>query len=388
MDDLDIIKEKVRILDLCRYAGLQVSKNGFTCCIFHQEKTPSLSIRAKENYFKCFGCGESGSVIDFYMKLYNKELPEAIKDLKQLAGLDNSGLSSLPGLMNTGASYHQSKPALNFEKVKECISEDELYLFDERTGSGMEESKSLEYIRLQRIEKNSEIFFEFYYYCLTKFRDQKFFNYLVNERKLSEKAIEKFDLFFVGNYHQASNHLKKKFDLGDLKRSGLFSDEGNLVFYKHRIVIPCKYKNKITYLKARFFDENYSPETDSSKYLGLRNDALNVNTPKRFFNIDIIKTMFNGETLHITEGFFDTMIMDDLGFKSIAIDGVGNIPSLVWLKRLSPFRIVLVPDQDAAGEKLTNKLIDLFRQMHKEIYIKKLPAKDATEVVKEVMSEG
>jgi hypothetical protein len=35
------------------------------CCLFHQEKTPSLSIDLEKGVFYCFGCGASGGVKQF-----------------------------------------------------------------------------------------------------------------------------------------------------------------------------------------------------------------------------------------------------------------------------------------------------------------------------------
>lgn len=42
------------------------------CCMFHNEKTPSLSIDLQGRYYKCFGCGAKGS----YSKLQKMLLPD------------------------------------------------------------------------------------------------------------------------------------------------------------------------------------------------------------------------------------------------------------------------------------------------------------------------
>lgn len=397
MDDLDYIKEKIRIVDIADKAGLRVNKQGFTNCIYHREKTPSLSIKEKDNFFKCFGCGKSGTVIDFYMQLYHVDLAAAIKELKSLAGLDSNPLKMKNEDTKTAFLPKNIRPAIDIARLKECMSNDELYVFDERLGMSLELMESSEkfsdssnkaafrVVQNFRLQKNKEIFFELYCYCLKHFsKDKGFINYLVNERKLTRESIEKFDLFYIGNYHQVAGHLKKKFDMGDLQRSGLFNDEEKFIFYKHRIILPYKYENDIVYLRGRYFDDtSTSLSVKGAKYLGLRNDELNLNTPKRFFNIDVVNKMFTGEALHITEGEFDTMIMDQLGYNSIAIAGVGNIPPDKWLKRLLGFKILLCPDNDEAGKQLEANLFEKFRSFNKEIYSIELPAKDATELVRE-----
>jgi DNA primase len=46
-------------------------------CPFHEDKTPSFSVSEEKGLFHCFGCGESGDVFDFIMKLEGATFPEA-----------------------------------------------------------------------------------------------------------------------------------------------------------------------------------------------------------------------------------------------------------------------------------------------------------------------
>lgn len=48
-------------------------------CPFHGEKTPSFSVHASQQYYYCFGCGESGDVFSFVMKYHGVEFPQALK---------------------------------------------------------------------------------------------------------------------------------------------------------------------------------------------------------------------------------------------------------------------------------------------------------------------
>lgn len=50
-------------------------------CPFHGEKTPSFSVHSGQQFFHCFGCGESGDVFSFMMKYHSLDFPEAIKTL-------------------------------------------------------------------------------------------------------------------------------------------------------------------------------------------------------------------------------------------------------------------------------------------------------------------
>lgn len=50
-------------------------------CLFHQEKTPSLTIFTDTNTFYCFGCKVQGDSIAFYQKVYGVDFVEAVKRL-------------------------------------------------------------------------------------------------------------------------------------------------------------------------------------------------------------------------------------------------------------------------------------------------------------------
>ncbi len=56
-------------------------------CPFHKEKTPSFHVNPDRGFFHCFGCKESGSVIDFVMKTEGATFPEAVRSLAERAGI-------------------------------------------------------------------------------------------------------------------------------------------------------------------------------------------------------------------------------------------------------------------------------------------------------------
>lgn len=50
-------------------------------CPFHGEKTPSFTVHPAQQFFHCFGCGESGDVFNFMMKYYHLDFFSALKEL-------------------------------------------------------------------------------------------------------------------------------------------------------------------------------------------------------------------------------------------------------------------------------------------------------------------
>lgn len=60
-------------------------------CPFHSERTPSFHVYKGENKFHCFGCQANGDTVDFIEKFYNLPQIDAIKRLKELAGITDEG---------------------------------------------------------------------------------------------------------------------------------------------------------------------------------------------------------------------------------------------------------------------------------------------------------
>jgi DNA primase len=65
-------------------------------CPFHKEKTPSFSVNQERGFFHCFGCKESGSAIDFLMKIEGCTFPEAVRALADRCGIPVEESSSQP----------------------------------------------------------------------------------------------------------------------------------------------------------------------------------------------------------------------------------------------------------------------------------------------------
>ena len=72
------ITSKINMEDVFAEYGFTPNRAGFITCPFHSEKTASLKMYANKQKFKCFGCGEGGSVIDFVMKLFNLTFMQAV----------------------------------------------------------------------------------------------------------------------------------------------------------------------------------------------------------------------------------------------------------------------------------------------------------------------
>jgi DNA primase len=81
VDIVHVIQEyipRLRKAGTSRYIGL---------CPFHNEKTPSFSVRADHQYYYCFGCSAKGDVLKFVMEMERISFYEALKLLAERHGI-------------------------------------------------------------------------------------------------------------------------------------------------------------------------------------------------------------------------------------------------------------------------------------------------------------
>lgn len=89
-DIIERVRTQNDIVDVIgQYVHLKkTGRNYFGLCPFHSEKSPSFAVHPDKQLFRCYGCGESGNVFSFVMKVEGLEFPEAVHNLAQRVGID------------------------------------------------------------------------------------------------------------------------------------------------------------------------------------------------------------------------------------------------------------------------------------------------------------
>ena len=83
MNFADEIKQRVSMIEMLQYYGIETNRSNFCRCPFHQEKSASFKAYPGTRGFYCYGCNESGSVIDFAMKFFGLSFGDAIKKINE-----------------------------------------------------------------------------------------------------------------------------------------------------------------------------------------------------------------------------------------------------------------------------------------------------------------
>lgn len=335
--DLDRLKQAIPIMDLAKSLGLEIRGRQARCynstAHKHNDRSFSLGLDVARNRYKCFACGEQGSIIDLYKQVKGLELSQAIKELAEMTGL--TPISHQTGY-NTPYAYREAKTPP--EATREAHSED--------------------------LGACSEIYEEFYFYCIGL--DQESEKFLTG-RGLTQETLDRFLLFSVKDYQATDKHLKEKFSTDELSKAGIVGEKGNLIFYKHKIIIPFLQDGRIIFLQGRRLDQ------EQPKYLHLKR-------PVPLYNADTLTETRKGQKVYIAEGVFDAMMLEQNGYKAIGILGVNNFkPDYIDL--FKGLDVVLSLDNDEAGERGTNELAKMFLLKGQGVSSKQLPdgIKDITD---------
>jgi DNA primase len=89
-EDIALVRERTSIVDIVservtlKPGGSQTMKG---LCPFHDEKTPSFTVRTDKNLFFCHGCGKGGDAITYAMDADHLTFVEAVEHLAGRAGI-------------------------------------------------------------------------------------------------------------------------------------------------------------------------------------------------------------------------------------------------------------------------------------------------------------
>ena len=87
MNKIQEVKERVDIIKVAQYLGINLNRANKCKCLWHKENTASLSFSQSKQIFKCFGCGEGGDCITLVSKVLNINAYESAKLLNEVFGL-------------------------------------------------------------------------------------------------------------------------------------------------------------------------------------------------------------------------------------------------------------------------------------------------------------
>ena len=327
-DIVDLVSESVRLT--------KKGRNYWGLCPFHSEKTPSFSVSADKQIYKCFGCGKGGGAINFVMELDNLPFRDAVALLAKRAGLEvpDSGYSA-------GAKERREK-LLTINKQAARTFHRWLY-----TPEGAE---GLAY--LQR-------------------------------RGLSRRTLTSFGLGFAPNRWDAliQELGQQGYDKRDLLDAGLaVSNQDGRIYdrFRNRVMFPIiDIRGEVIGFGGRVMD-NSTPKYLNSPDTPVYNKSRNV------FALNIAKKSKAGRVI-LTEGYMDTISLHQAGFDS-AVASLGTSLTPEHAQLLSRYfpEAIIAYDGDGAGVSAAQRAIPLMERAGMKVRVLRMAgAKDPDEFIKQ-----
>ena len=322
-DQADIVKivgEYVRL----RKAGAQ---NFSGLCPFHKEKTPSFSVHAGRQFYHCFGCGESGDVLEFVKKVENISFPEAVRTVAQKCGipLPKRDFAS----PEEAAEHRQRGKLLELHEAATAWFEEQL-----RSAEG---ATAREYL---------------------------------TGRGLSAEGIAKFRIGYApDNFHALRERLQPLADAETLRLSGLFSwkeqEDGSpgpiYARFRKRVMFPIANEGgRVIAFTARTLE---SGEKAGPKYLNSPETPL-YSKSQVLFNLDKARQAIrNDGGAVLVEGQMDCISVFLAGIPNvIATSGTAFTEFQTRLLRRYAARVIVNFDPDTAGGNAAEKSIALLTE--------------------------
>ena len=319
-DFISEVRSNVNIVDvISQYVSLEKKgKDYIGLCPFHQEKTPSFTVNADKQFFKCFGCGKGGNVFKFLMYKDDLTFPESVERVAEFAHI----------AMPNGYG-HNSGTKLN---------------------------------PLMQMHQDAVDFY--HRVLLTTKAGERGMQY-AQKRELDQEIL---DHFKIGYARKADNVLitylrSKGYQDDDLAQSGLFvqARDGQLYDrFRDRLMFPLDNENGRT---IGFSGRRISDDKTEAKYMNSPETEIFTKS-KVLFHFAEAKKAARGEGhLVLYEGYMDVIAAYKAGVKSgIASMGTSLTDDQIYLLRRITPNIIINYDGDDPGVHAEERAARMFNK--------------------------
>lgn len=289
-------------------------------CPFHNEKTPSFTVSPAKGIFKCFGCGEAGSAIDFVMKHEHFTYPQA---LKHLAG----------------------KYGIEIEEEEQTT--EQILAENEREGLFAVTAFAAKHFihNLHETPEGKSVGLAYF-----------------NERGMQEHIVHKFELGYCPD--RWDDLLKAATDAGHnvdyLIKSGLLikgDNEKTFDRFRGRVIFPIhNMSGRVIGFGGRILDSTKS----KAKYLNSP-ESIIYHKSDSLYGIYFAKSaIIKHDNCYLVEGYTDVISLHQSGIENVvASSGTSLTSGQIKLIRRFSQNITILYDGDAAGIKASFRGIDM-----------------------------
>lgn len=314
---------------ISRYVALKRKGDRYWgCCPFHNEKTPSFSVKPDDGFFYCFGCHAGGNVFKFVSLYDNIPYYEAVARIAEELNIP------LPQKKMSPAQIAREKHIEDLRRVNQLAG-------------------------------------NFFHNCLTMTRyGQKGLAYF-HQRGINEETIKEFQLGFAPDawdklstafvQRDISPELLEECDLSRRRPDGSLYDR-----FHNRVMIPIRdERGRIVGFGGRIIE---AAQERQAKYLNSKETIL-FNKRQLLFGLDKARRQIekSGFAL-VVEGYMDVISVYAAGIHNV-VASLGTAFTQEQCKKLLRYapQIYFCYDSDAAGQQAIFRAIQVAREQENAI---------------------
>lgn len=335
-------KERVRaatdIVDLVSGYNLDLRRQGrgyVALCPWHQDRRPSLQVNPERQIWKCWVCDIGGDVFNFVMKQEGIGFSEAIKLLAERAAitLPSSGPAKKDGSRTT--------------------AEDKAILYRVMAWAS-----------------------RLYHQYLLKNPEAAVARGYLAERGFTAESIERFEIGMVPDSwsYLIDQVPESGYNLRHLEATGLIKrgERGHSYdLFRNRVMFPIRDTQK----RVIAFGGRVLPGGgDAAKYINSPESQI-FTKHQHLYGLDMARdTIRERRQAIVMEGYTDVIIAHQCGLSgAVAVLGTALGSNHLKLLRHLCDQVILVLDGDAAGQRRSDEVLELFLSAQMDVRVLTLP---------------
>ncbi len=308
----------------------------WACCPFHHEKTASFAVNEAEQFYHCFGCKQSGDVIQFVQEIESTDFMGAVRILAARAKLE------MP------QSNFDSEDAVRKRKKRDSMAK---ILLD---------SAKFYLKNLYSGDKRADPHLEY-----------------IAKRDLAPTTVKKFGLGASLDFNSLPEYLAGKgYTKEDLIDSGVLglNDKGRLYDAQGgRLIFPIiNAMDEVVGFGGRVLQKS-----DFAKYKNTKETML-FDKSKTLYNINLLKKLKREQGIKeviIVEGYMDTLSLYQAGFKNVVASmGTSLTKDQARLVKRYTENVLISYDGDFAGQSADLRGLEILDDVG--LYVKVVPMPD------------
>ncbi|MFV2068681.1 MAG: DNA primase, partial [Pirellulales bacterium] len=334
------VRQAVDIVDLIgSYMPLKRQGHALVgLCPWHADTRPSLQVNPDRQSFKCWVCDIGGDIFTFVMRADGVEFREALEMLADRAGIE---LAPPP--------VRQGEPVPPASSSKKRLR--------------------------QAIEWAAQ---QYHDYLLRSAEAKPAREYLA-QRGISEESIRTFKIGYAPQRWDWILTRARGIELPPetLEKIGLViprqESDGFYDRFRGRVLFPiCDAQGRTIALGGRILPD--LADKQSAKYINSPETAL-FSKSRQLYGLDLAKDPARKEgNIIVVEGYTDCVMLHQHGVTNVvAVLGTALGPDHVQLLRRYTDSIILTLDGDAAGQRRSGEILDLFVALQVDLKILVLP---------------